>query len=93
MFKFICKDFWTHAFGRQIDNLKTNHRGVYQLQIQEFTWAARFAADASMPDNANMTILVPYPCAFGPILYIFSIWHILADYYEVPSQIWVLNAR
>lgn len=24
--KFICKDFWTEVFKKQIDNLKTNHR-------------------------------------------------------------------
>ncbi|XLR40000.1 hypothetical protein HN51_018156, partial [Arachis hypogaea] len=24
--KFICKDFWTELFKKQIDNLKTNHR-------------------------------------------------------------------
>ncbi|CAO2832698.1 unnamed protein product [Amaranthus hypochondriacus] len=24
--KFICKDFWSEIFKKQIDNLKTNHR-------------------------------------------------------------------
>ena len=24
--KFICKDFWSELFKKQIDNLKTNHR-------------------------------------------------------------------
>lgn len=23
---FICKQFWSHAFNKQIDNLKTNHQ-------------------------------------------------------------------
>ena len=23
---FICKQFWVHAFNKQIDNLKTNHQ-------------------------------------------------------------------
>lgn len=23
---FICKSFWTHAFNKQVDNLKTNHQ-------------------------------------------------------------------
>ena len=28
---FICKQFWVHAFNKQIDNLKTNHqvRAIY----------------------------------------------------------------
>ncbi|KAL9625020.1 MAG: hypothetical protein Q9160_000749 [Pyrenula sp. 1 TL-2023] len=29
--KFLCKDLWTIVFKKQIDNLKTNHRGVYVL--------------------------------------------------------------
>lgn len=24
--KFICKDFWAAAFGKQVDNLRTNHQ-------------------------------------------------------------------
>jgi esterase/lipase superfamily enzyme len=24
--KFICKDFWTNVFGKQVDNLRTNHQ-------------------------------------------------------------------
>ncbi|KAJ9664408.1 hypothetical protein H2198_000337 [Neophaeococcomyces mojaviensis] len=28
--KFLCKDIWTIVFKKQIDNLKTNHRGVKQ---------------------------------------------------------------
>ncbi len=27
--KFICKDFWTHVFKKQIDKLQTNHRVIY----------------------------------------------------------------
>ncbi|RZS09548.1 hypothetical protein BHM03_00040642 [Ensete ventricosum] len=28
--KFICKDFWSELFKKQIDNLKTNHRVIYR---------------------------------------------------------------
>jgi len=34
--KFICKEFWTEIFKKQIDNLRTNHRGVYVLQDNKF---------------------------------------------------------
>ncbi|PIA14421.1 transport protein particle component [Coemansia reversa NRRL 1564] len=36
--KFVCKDLWMLLFNRQIDNLKTNHRGVYVLQDNKFKW-------------------------------------------------------
>ncbi|KAF2087001.1 transport protein particle component, Bet3 family protein [Saccharata proteae CBS 121410] len=34
--KFICKDLWTIVFRKQIDNLKTNHRGIYVLTDNNF---------------------------------------------------------
>ena len=30
--KFVCKDFWFEVFGKQVDKLQTNNRGVYMLQ-------------------------------------------------------------
>ncbi|GAA5828928.1 hypothetical protein JCM3770_003523, partial [Rhodotorula araucariae] len=29
--KFICKDVWSALYDKQVDNLRTNHRGVYVL--------------------------------------------------------------
>ncbi|PWN93008.1 hypothetical protein FA10DRAFT_298450 [Acaromyces ingoldii] len=34
--KFVCKDVWTACFDKQVDNLRTNHRGVYVLQDNHF---------------------------------------------------------
>lgn len=34
--KFICKEVWTAVFGKQVDNLRTNHRGVYVLHDNNF---------------------------------------------------------
>lgn len=34
--KFLCKDLWTMIFRKQIDNLKTNHRGIYVLTDNSF---------------------------------------------------------
>ncbi|KAJ2857144.1 hypothetical protein J3B02_001185 [Coemansia erecta] len=43
--KFICKDVWTLLFNRQVDNLKTNHRGVYVLQDNKFKWFLRMSGN------------------------------------------------
>ncbi|KAJ0697322.1 putative transport protein particle (TRAPP) component [Helianthus annuus] len=32
--KFLCKDFWSELFKKQIDNLKTNHRVSFRPQIE-----------------------------------------------------------
>ncbi|XP_050533143.1 trafficking protein particle complex subunit 6b [Daktulosphaira vitifoliae] len=34
--KFICTDFWSCVYKKQVDNLRTNHQGVYVLQDNEF---------------------------------------------------------
>ncbi|RWS07988.1 trafficking protein particle complex subunit 6B-like protein [Dinothrombium tinctorium] len=34
--KFICKEFWSSLFKKQIDNLRTNHQGVYVLLDNKF---------------------------------------------------------
>ncbi|KAI0344032.1 TRAPP complex subunit trs33 [Trametopsis cervina] len=34
--KFICKDVWVACWDKQVDNLRTNHRGVYVLQDNSF---------------------------------------------------------
>lgn len=45
MIKFICKDLWTLVFRKQIDNLKTNHRGVFVLTDARFPPLARMSPD------------------------------------------------
>nr|ACU14618.1 unknown [Glycine max] len=50
--KFICKDFWSELFKKQIDNLKTNHRGTFVLQDNKFRWLARMSIDPST-DNVS----------------------------------------
>ncbi|KAJ2741178.1 hypothetical protein GGI20_005367 [Coemansia sp. BCRC 34301] len=43
--KFVCKDIWMVLFNRQIDNLKTNHRGIYVLQDNKFKWFLRMSGN------------------------------------------------
>ncbi|KAM9752453.1 trafficking protein particle complex subunit 6b [Menidia menidia] len=42
--KFICKDFWTCVFKKQIDNLRTNHQGIYVLQDNKFRLLSHMSA-------------------------------------------------
>ncbi|KAJ5068696.1 trafficking protein particle complex subunit 6b [Anaeramoeba ignava] len=34
--RFLCKDFWTLLFGKNVDNLKTNHRGMWIIRDENF---------------------------------------------------------
>ena len=40
--KFICKEFWTTIFKKQIDNLKTNHKvGLFAVQTHSHAYHLR----------------------------------------------------
>ncbi|KAI0005360.1 NO signaling/Golgi transport ligand-binding domain-containing protein [Russula compacta] len=42
--KFVCKDLWSTCWDKQVDNLRTNHRGVYVLQDNSFKPIARISS-------------------------------------------------
>ncbi|KAJ7505394.1 TRAPP complex subunit trs33 [Mycena galericulata] len=42
--KFICKDIWAACWDKQVDNLRTNHRGVYVLQDNSFKPVSRISS-------------------------------------------------
>lgn len=50
--KFLCKDLWTLLFRKQIDNLKTNHRGIYVLTDNTFKPLTRMSFDTKKYDAA-----------------------------------------
>ena len=43
--KFLCKDLWTLLWKKQIDNLKTNHRGIFVLTDNRFQQLSRMSVD------------------------------------------------
>ncbi|KAF2175524.1 trafficking protein particle complex subunit 6B [Zopfia rhizophila CBS 207.26] len=51
--KFLCKDLWTLLFRKQIDNLKTNHRGIYVLTDNAFKPLSRMSFDTKKYDHAS----------------------------------------
>ncbi|KAI0480361.1 BET3 family protein [Xylariaceae sp. FL0804] len=60
--KFVCKDLWMLAFKKQVDNLKTNHRGVYVLTDHAFRPLARMSAEAGGRAVARAQPFLWFPC-------------------------------
>ncbi|KAM3851505.1 trafficking protein particle complex subunit 6B [Vipera latastei] len=50
--KFICKDFWTTVFKKQIDNLRTNHQGIYVLQDNKFRLLTQMSSGKQYLEHA-----------------------------------------
>ncbi|MCJ1294655.1 Trafficking protein particle complex subunit 33 [Xylographa carneopallida] len=60
--KFLCKDMWTLLFRKQIDNLKTNHRGVYVLTDNSFKPFSRMSMHSSSEAVARAQPFLWFPC-------------------------------
>jgi len=43
--KFMCKDFWIEVFKKQVDTLKTNHKGVFVLRDNKFRYLTQVSAE------------------------------------------------
>ncbi|KAI0105572.1 BET3 family protein [Nemania sp. FL0031] len=60
--KFVCKDLWMLVFKKQVDNLKTNHRGVYVLTDHAFRPISRMSADAGGQAVQRAQAFLWFPC-------------------------------
>ncbi|KAF9892197.1 Trafficking protein particle complex subunit 33 [Aspergillus nanangensis] len=60
--KFLCKDLWTVLFRKQIDNLKTNHRGVYVLTDTSFRPFARMSMSVRSEAVSVAQAYLWFPC-------------------------------
>lgn len=61
MVKFICKEFWEQTFQKQIDVLRTNHRGLYVLTDNHFRWLKGVCKDSDGFDGSPEDYVV-FPC-------------------------------
>ncbi|KAL8873921.1 MAG: hypothetical protein Q9174_000668 [Haloplaca sp. 1 TL-2023] len=62
MIKFLCKDLWTLVFRKQIDNLKTNHRGVYVLTDNTFRPLSRMSMSTPAEAISSAQTFLWFPC-------------------------------
>ncbi|KAH9883229.1 transport protein particle component [Xylariomycetidae sp. FL2044] len=60
--KFVCKDLWMLVFKKQVDNLKTNHRGVYVLTDNVFRPLSRMSTDTGGQAVARAQPFLWFPC-------------------------------
>jgi hypothetical protein len=59
--KFLCKEFWMEVFGKQVDKLQTNHRGVFVLKDLDLKWLSRLPSNQEDARIAAIQLLA-YPC-------------------------------
>ncbi|KAF4835297.1 Trafficking protein particle complex subunit 6B [Colletotrichum siamense] len=60
--KFVCKDLWSLVFRKQVDNLKTNHRGVYVLTDNSFKPFSRMSTETGGQAVVRAQPFLWFPC-------------------------------
>jgi len=58
--KFICKEYWVALFNKQMDNLRTNHQGVYVLLDNKFRFVAQISRSKQHIDW--LAAYLPFTC-------------------------------
>lgn len=51
--KFVCRDFWEGVFKKQVDVLRTNHKGLYVLTDSNFRWLGRVWANDETAEGGD----------------------------------------
>ncbi|KAI1722776.1 transport protein particle (TRAPP) component domain-containing protein [Ditylenchus destructor] len=57
--KFICKEFWLTAFGKGVDNLRTNHQGIYIIQDNKFVTVAALSDSTQYLEESIIFLAFP----------------------------------
>ncbi|KAG6042191.1 hypothetical protein E4U41_003937 [Claviceps citrina] len=91
--KFLCKDLWSLVFGKNIDNLKTNHRGVYVLTDNAFRPFARMSTDAGGQALVRAQPFLWFPCGVvrGALAALGTIATVQAEINELPGAVFQIK--
>ncbi|CAO1616209.1 unnamed protein product [Sympodiomycopsis kandeliae] len=58
--KFLCKDFWISVWDKQVDGLRTNHKGVYVLSDHSFKPLLRISITDSKQLQEVVKLHLPF---------------------------------
>ncbi|OBA24076.1 transport protein particle component [Metschnikowia bicuspidata var. bicuspidata NRRL YB-4993] len=86
--KFICRDAWRTLYGKQMDNLRTNHRGTFVLIDNQYKVTAGFSSEKGKSDAVAKARAYTYlPCGIiRGILLSFGVdAYVSADIAQFPS--------
>lgn len=61
--KFVCRDAWRCLYNKQMDNLRTNHRGTFVLVDNNFKLISQLNSSKGMQDTlAKSKVYLWFPC-------------------------------
>lgn len=61
--KFVCRDVWKYLYNKQMDNLRTNHRGTFVLVDNNYRLINQLNSAKGMQDTLNkLKVYLWFPC-------------------------------
>ena len=57
--KYICKEFWYNVYRKNIDNLRTNHQGVYVLTDSQFRFLRFISTSEQFTAECHPFLAIP----------------------------------
>lgn len=88
--KFVCRDVWRCLYNKQMDNLRTNHRGTFVLVDNSYKVIAQLNSSKGMQDTlAKSKVYLWFPCGvIRGILMSFGIEsHVTAEITQFPAVV------
>ena len=91
--KFLCKDLWMVLYKKQIDNLKTNHRGVFVLTDNKFRPFSRMSMATSAEAVLRAQPHLYFPCGIirGVLSSLGVLATVQAESTELPGAIFQIK--
>lgn len=85
MMKFVCRDYWTVLFSKQIDNLRTNHQGVYVLNDNSFKLLHKISGNRQNIMECQKYVAFPCGLIRGGLAGLGVASFVSADVNEMPA--------
>lgn len=85
MMKFVCRDYWTTLFSKQIDNLRTNHQGVYVLNDNSFKLLSKISVSRQYVLECQKYVAFPCGLIRGALAGLGVSSFVSADINEMPA--------
>jgi len=83
--KFICRDFWSALYQKQVDNLRTNHHGVYVLLDNNFKLLTHISTGKQYIEHASMYLAIPCGYVRGVLANLGVSSIVTADVTQLPA--------
>ncbi|KAF8570236.1 hypothetical protein P879_04427 [Paragonimus westermani] len=83
--KYVCTDFWSSVFHKQVDTLKTNYQDMYVLFISDFCLLERISRGSQYLSEAGKYLAFPTGLLKGALTALGLNCSVSADCEKLPS--------